>query len=75
MTIRVDNENSLIIFDGWEVNVYNTLYTGPKPPSPILLARSKLLVAALICLKVKEPVCRSRRLRSVRSKIQTESAP
>jgi len=38
----------------------NTLYTGPNPPSPILLEISKLSVAALICLKVKIPVCRSK---------------
>ena len=29
--------------------VQNTLYTGPNPPSPILLALLKLFVAALIC--------------------------
>lgn len=43
----------------------NTLYTGPKPPSPILLATSKLFVAALICLKVNKPVRRSKPCSSV----------
>jgi len=38
----------------------NTLYTGPNPPSPILLEISKSFVAALICLKVNIPVCTSK---------------
>jgi len=38
----------------------NTLNTGPNPPSPILLEMSKLFVAALICLKVNKPVCKSK---------------
>ena len=44
-----------------------TLYTGPNPPSPILLEMSKLFVAALICLKVNKPVCRSKFFSSVNS--------
>ena len=43
----------------------NTLYTGPNPPSPILLEKSKLFVAALICLKVNKPVSRSKLFSSV----------
>ena len=35
-----------------------TLNTDPKPPSPSLLAWSKLFVAACSCLQVKQFVCR-----------------
>lgn len=45
--------------------VQNTLYTGPNPPSPILLAISKLLVAALICRKENKPICSSKLLSSI----------
>jgi len=31
------------------------LYTGPKPPSPILLEGSKSSVAALICFRENVP--------------------
>ena len=43
----------------------NTLYTGPNPPSPILLEISKWFVAALICLKVNKPVWMSKLSNSV----------
>ena len=42
----------------------------PKPPCPSLFAASKLLVAALICLNVKKPVCRSKPLRTVWNKVK-----
>jgi len=45
--------------------IQNTLYTGPNPPSPILLEISKLFVASLICLKVNKPVCSSKLFISV----------
>lgn len=45
-----------------------TLCTGPKPPSPILFAGSKLFVATLICLNEKELIWKSKFLKSVREK-------
>lgn len=47
-----------------------TLYTGPKPPSPILFAESKLFVAILICLNEKEAIRSSKLLKSDRRKKQ-----
>jgi hypothetical protein len=41
------------------------LKTGPNPPSPILKAISKLLVAALICRKENNPGWKSKPFSSV----------
>ena len=52
---------------GKQNRVAETLYTDPIPPSPILLAASKLLVAALSCLYVNKPVWRSNPFRTVKA--------
>jgi len=47
------------------LKIENTLYTGPKPPSPILKLISKFLVAALIFLMLNKPVWKSTPINSV----------